>query len=214
MTTIEIVFESKDFIAVNKPNGISVHNAEDATNLIKLLSRQLNGHELFPVHRLDKETSGVQVFALNKQSAMQLSQQFQNRSVEKVYEGVVAGKVLAAGKWDQPISDKAEGAKNPAGKSADRVSATTHYRPLNIGTYLTHLEFLIETGRQHQIRKHCLINRHSLVGDSRYGNPNYNKKISDLYGFQRLALHCRKIGLLGNVIEIPSPESFKVLSLS
>lgn len=210
---IEIVFENKDFIAVDKPPGISVHNQEDATNLLQEVSNQLNISQVWPVHRLDKDTSGVQILALNKQTATRLAQEFQNHKVEKVYDGVIAGKILHPGTWDQALSDKAEGTNNPQGKSADRVPAITHFKPLKSDLYFTHCEFLIETGRQHQIRKHCLLNGHALVGDNRYGNPKYNQKIAQIYGFQRLALHCRRIVLIGLVIEIALPNEFKILSL-
>jgi len=208
---IEILCRHADWIAVNKPSGLSVHNDEDPLNLIKVLTAQERSVSFLPVHRLDKETSGIQVFALNSAAASRLATQLQDRSVSKFYQGIMAGKIPAAGTWTDPLSDKAEGGKNPAGLAADRKDCITAFKLLRQSEYFSWAEFQILTGRQHQIRKHCALHGRSLIGDSRYGNSKYNQKISDLYHFDRMALHASRLILDSIEISCAVPAEFLLL---
>lgn len=205
---IELVHQNPDWIAVEKPSGISVHNAEDPENLISKLAKQLSVPTLFPVHRLDKETSGIQILALNPKTAAALATEFQQRAVVKVYQGIVRGILAGETLWNQSLSDKAEGRKNPAGAAKDRVSCETRVRVLRSTDYFSLCEFNLITGRQHQIRKHCGLHNHSLVGDLRYGDPKYNHKMAALYGFERMFLHCLRIELAGVTLNSPLPHEF------
>jgi tRNA pseudouridine65 synthase len=205
---IVILTQNDDWCAVNKPPGLSVHNVEDNENLLQVLSSQLQRSPLFPVHRLDKETSGIQILAFNEKAASLLAQQFQQRSVSKFYQGITAGKLPERGIWTDPLSDKAEGLKNPAGMAADRKPCETSFRLLRQSDYFSWAEFEIHTGRQHQIRKHCALQGRALIGDPRYGNPKYNQKIEKLYGFHRMALHSSRIILNGAEISCDAPSEF------
>lgn len=209
--TIEILHQEHDWLAVNKPPGLSVHNEEDPDNLLKVMSHQLSTTLIFPVHRLDKETSGVQLLALNAKSATKLATQFQERSVQKFYQGVVAGKLPESGLWNDPLSDKGEGLKNPAGLAVDRKPCETSFRLLHQSEFFSWAEFQIFTGRQHQIRKHCALHGKALIGDPRYGNPKYNKKISDLYQFRRMALHASRLKFGEIEISCDAPSEFLLL---
>lgn len=207
---IPILIQNENWLAVDKPTGLSVHNAEESTNLLQEL--EANFGKLFPVHRLDRETSGVQLLARNSASAQKLAEQFQTHSLKKFYQGIVAGELADSGIWNLALSDKAEGRNNPAGLSADRKNCETRFRVERKSNYFSCLEFEILTGRQHQIRKHCLLSGHALIGDPRYGNPKYNQKISELYGFKRMALHCSRLVLAdGTEISCKFPEEFNRL---
>lgn len=211
-TEVRVLFENKDFIAVDKAPGISIHNNEDPQNLLLVLERQLKLKKLYPVHRLDKETSGVQVFALNENSARQLAEEFQNRSVDKIYVGILRGEIKhPEGMWALPLTDKAEGRKSPAGMVRDRIPCETGFQVIKANKYFTHCEFQLLTGRQHQIRKHAALANHSLVGDSRYGDPKYNQKIASIYGESRMFLHCARLEIAGQKLVSPTPESFAKL---
>ncbi len=215
MTQVTILFQSKTWIAVDKPAGLSVHNSEESVNLLQVLEAQLKIQKLYPVHRLDRETSGVQILALDETAAKDLAQQFQSHQVRKIYEGIVAGELPEAGVWDLPLTDKAEGWKNPAGLSQDRKPCETHFRLLKSSKYFSWLEFDLKTGRQHQIRKHCVLSGHALIGDPRYGNPKYNQKIASLYGFQRMAPHCKSITFKeGDAIVAATPQEFSALGFN
>lgn len=201
---VEILAEDSEILAVDKPAGISVHNNEDPQNLLKVL-----GGSLFPVHRLDKETSGVQIFCKSSAAAKSWSQEFQAREVSKIYEGVLRGSIKSQeGVWSLPLTDKAEGRKSPQGSPRDRVPCETHYRVLLQSKYFSHLEFDLKTGRQHQIRKHCVLGAHALVGDDRYGDPKYNSRMAGIYKSKRLFLHCREIGIKQRRIVSPVPSIF------
>lgn len=212
-TLIPIVFQNEEIIVVDKPIGISIHNAEDATNLLTVLGDQLaanHGHpKLFPVHRLDKETSGIQIFAFDSEAAATYATEFQTRTVLKKYVGVLRGSMLKEdGIWTQPISDKAEGRVNPAGLAKDRVHSETRFHRLKNSKYFTSCEFDLVTGRQHQIRKHAALAGHALVGDPRYGDKKYNLRMAEMYGDARMFLHCSQIEMLGRKFHSPVPAIF------
>jgi RluA family pseudouridine synthase len=208
----QILLQNQDFLAVDKPAGMSVHNNEDPENLLVMLERKLKSSDIFPVHRLDKETSGVQILALNKGAASRLAEEFQNRSVVKIYYGVLRGRLKTAkGVWQKSLTDKSEGRKNPEGVKRDRVPCETRFRVVKSNPYFSLCEFDLKTGRQHQIRKHAALDNHAIVGDPRYGDPKYNSKIAELYKIERMFLHCSRLEIAGNVIECPLPESFAQL---
>jgi RluA family pseudouridine synthase len=208
-TEFAILFQNKDFLAVDKPAGISVHNNEDPQNVIGVLQSQLEVEKLFPVHRLDKETSGVQIIALNSASAKILADAFEQRAVRKIYQGLLRGALKEdQGSWTQSLTDKGEGRRNPAGAAKERVPCETQFRVLQKTPYFTFCEFNLITGRQHQIRKHAAVVNHALVGDPRYGDERYNKKMAQIYKTSRMFLHCAKIEISGQSIESPLPQGF------
>jgi tRNA pseudouridine65 synthase len=191
---IEIIHQTNEWICVNKPSGLSVHNQEDETNLKEVLLKQLDLEWLQPVHRLDKETSGLILIALTKSSLKALGQIFEAHSIQKKYRGIVKGNLEQdLGSWSSDLTDKGEGRNNPQGQKKNRKSCVTHYKIISKNKYFSLCEFTIETGRQHQIRKHCALSKHHLLGDNRYGDKKYNKKISNLYNFNRMALHAYEL---------------------
>lgn len=208
---IPVLFESEEILAVDKPVGISVYNNEDPDNLLKLLA-PVHGKDLFPIHRLDKETSGVQIFARSSKAASSWAQEFQERSVKKIYCGVLRGAFkIQEGYWRQPLTDKSEGRKNPQGSPRDQVPCETKFRVLKQNRFFSFLEFDLKTGRQHQIRKHAALENHALVGDSRYGDPKYNGKMAGFYKTDRMFLHCQEIEIKKHRILSPVPEVFALL---
>ncbi len=209
LSEIPVLFQSSEIVAVDKPIGISIHNTEDAFNLIDVVESQLGIRKLFPVHRLDKETSGIQIFALDESAARKYAEQFQSQSVGKLYVGILRG-VLAAqtGVWSQPLSDKSEGRVNPSGVTKDRVPCETRFRVKQTSKYFTKCEFDLITGRQHQIRKHAAVAGHALVGDPRYGDQKYNRRIATMYDVNRMYLHCACVELLGQKFVSNEPKSF------
>ncbi len=210
---MQILLQNKDFIAVVKPAGLSVHNIEDPQNLLTVLEKQLNIKKLYPVHRLDKETSGVQILALHDAAAKNLAGEFQSQRVTKIYQGVLRGLLSPQeGIWRQPLSDKSEGRKNPAGLSKDRVPCETRFQVLKTNKYFSLCEFHLITGRQHQIRKHAALMRNALVGDPRYGDQKYNQKIAELYNESRMFLHCVRVEISGVRLECETPKSFFTLA--
>ncbi len=199
-------------MVVDKPAGLSVHNLEDPQNLLKVLEAQLAVKKLLPVHRLDKETSGVQILAFHPKAARQYAEQFEAKTTKKIYHGVLRGSLeTPEGIWSSPLTDKAEGRKNPQGLSKDRVPCETQFKKLQTNNYFSLSEFHLLTGRQHQIRKHAAMARHAIVGDPRYNDPKYNQKIAKLYTVERMFLHCSQIEILDHVFKAEISTDFSIL---
>lgn len=212
MKEIEILQNNETWIVVNKPTGLSVHNNEDETNLLKLLEGQ--GFENFaPVNRLDKETSGIMILSSDTETSKKLQEALAEKRATKTYLAIVKGNFpveKAHGTWNQELTNKAEGRNNPLGIKSDRVKCTTHFKVLNTNKYLSFMQFKIDTGRQHQIRKHCINEKHQILGDTRYGDKKFNSLIKKKYHFSDMALHSYKLRLTFQGLEfnfITSPPS-------
>lgn len=214
---LPILQSSRNWLVVDKPSGTSVHN--DGADVCRLLKKQLKPgtfEDIFPVHRLDRETSGVLLLATEPETAAHLAAQFQSHSVEKTYFALLRGDLPLSSDWqtwDTPISDKAEGRKNPQGLLKDRVAAKTLYKVVEANKYFSLVEVRLLTGRQHQIRKHAALVRHSIVGDTRYGDPKYNERMANIYQTQRMFLHAARLTVTIDgrrvTFEAPLPKEFR-----
>jgi len=205
---IPVLLETSEIIAVDKPVSISVHNNEDPLNLLKLLKSRFGG-ELYPIHRLDKETSGIQLFAKSSEAAKNWSHEFQTKNVVKIYCGITKGIFQKTeGVWLDSLTDKSEGRKNPQGNPRDRIACETRYRVLKNNRFFSFLEFNLITGRQHQIRKHSALQNHPLLGDPRYNDPKYNQKMANIYRTERMFLHCQEIEIKNERIISSVPDIF------
>ncbi len=212
MTTIPIVFSDENILIVNKPAGLSVHNNEDPQNLLQVLEKQLGIKKLLPVHRLDKETSGIQILALNPKNAGLWAKQFEDKLTRKLYCGILKGTLPEpSGIWNRPLTDKAEGHKNPQGMAKNRVPCESRFQAIKSNNYFTLCEFNLITGRQHQIRKHTALANHAIVGDPRYNSPKYNEKIAQLYSQKRMFLHCKSIEIFAHTFVSEMPQEFALL---
>ena len=165
-----IIFENEDFIVINKPAGmLSIPDREGSELSLKKMLQNLYG-QIFTVHRLDKGTSGLIVFAKNEATHKYLSQQFENRQTEKIYTGLVLGSLAEKkGSIDQPLSE------HPAKKGVMVIhkkgkEALTDFEVIaDFGMY-SWMRFQIHTGRTHQIRVHMKSLGHPLACDEIYGD--------------------------------------------
>lgn len=215
---LPVLAQSPKWIAIDKPAGVSVHN--EANDVLHLLHHQLDMplDKLHLVHRLDKETSGVLLVAKDASTAAKMAEQFQSHQTEKIYYAVLRGSLPISSdwlEWNQPLSDKAEGRKNPQGMSKDRVPAQTQYRITEANQYFSLAEVRLLTGRQHQIRKHTALAKHAILGDSRYGEPKYNERMAGIYQTSRMFLHAAKLSIVfeGATLNFaaPLPQEFSKL---
>lgn len=167
---LEILYEDENLIAVNKPAGMLTlpdRFQEDRPNLYRAL--QVMYTSLFVIHRLDKDTSGVILFALDAQTHAALSKAFEEHRVKKTYVALVLGQVTPnEGTIDRPIAPHASGDGRMTTSNKGK-RAVTHYRVTRHFRKYTWLHLEIETGRTHQIRVHMAWMKHPLAVDPLYG---------------------------------------------
>jgi tRNA pseudouridine65 synthase len=216
MKHLKILQESADWLVIDKPVGLSVHN--DKVNVLSALVQIKRNPNLsfHAVHRLDAETSGVLLVAKDAEVAAKLAEEMQKDSCHKTYHALLRGEMKEdQAQWDWKLSDKAEGRKNPQGLLKDRKNCDTLINVVEKTKYFTLVACEILTGRQHQIRKHAALAKHAIVGDRRYNDPKYNERIAGIYGTERMFLHASELRLrIGGrevVFTAPLPSEFKTL---
>ena len=167
-----IIFENGNFIVINKPAGmLSIPDRIQSETSLKDILKEKYG-EIFTVHRLDKGTSGVIIFAKDAETHKQLSQLFEGREVEKYYLGLVHGKITNDdGTIDTPMLEH-PGKNGKMVAHAKGKPALTDYKVLEKFRMFTYVQFQIHTGRTHQIRVHAQHIGHSIVCDEFYGSPD------------------------------------------
>lgn len=184
---LEILYQDEELVAVNKPSGMLVHRgwANDKVVAMTELRDQI-GQWVYPVHRLDRGSSGVLLFALSSEVAAALGHAFTERLVDKYYLALVRGVPEESGLIDHEIAKKEGGPKVPA---------QTEYRRLGVSGRYSLVEAKPRTGRLHQIRRHLKHISCPLIGDVRYGKGEHNRHFRDHYDLHRLALHCHGLAL-------------------
>lgn len=183
---IAVIRETADWVAVDKPSGIATQPARDRKerSLEELL--RVTYREIYVVHRIDTQTSGVVVFARNRAAAAELSEVFASRQVRKTYLAIIEGSIDHETVIESPIGGR---------------DAHTIVRPLKHGAETTLIEAEILTGRTHQIRIHLKSIERPVVGDRRYGST---------LPAPRMLLHAWKLAheRLGE-LESPPPDGFE-----
>lgn len=211
--SVDIIFEDHRMLVLNKPAGMSVHNPKAGDSLNDFVQEHLKQEKLYPAHRLDKETSGLIIYAKSSKWASVIQTLIADRLVEKKYIGIFKGEIEPdEGVWKWALTNKPEGRGKPQGWVKFRKKAVTEWIKLRGNEYFTELKLQIITGRQHQIRKHASLAKHHLVGDPRYTQPDYNEKVAEIYNFNRMALHAcsLKFQIEDETLEFeaPKPEEF------
>lgn len=207
---VEFIYQDEYLVAINKPSGLLVHRSDidrRETRFALQLVRDALGQRVYPLHRLDKPTSGVLLFALSEDVAREMMPQFAGSGVGKRYLAVVRGYTGESGLIDYPLReelDKMTDAK--ADKDKPAQEAVTEFRrlatvelPFPVGRYATAryslLDVLPQTGRKHQIRRHMKHIFHPVVGDTTHGDGRQNQFFREQFGVQRLLLHARELRL-------------------
>lgn len=180
-------------VIADKPSGLSVHRGWDASRDHAMARvRDALGAWVYPVHRLDRATSGVLVLARDPDTAGVLSEAFREGRVDKEYVALVRGVLAEPGVVDHPI---------PAREGGERVSAITDYTPIAVARdRYTLVRLRPRTGRLHQIRRHMKHLSRPLLGDTTYGDGKENRKLREEVALHRLALHA-------SWIAIPDPDA-------
>ena len=208
---IDIIYEDEFLVAINKEAGLLVHRSwldKGETRFAMQLTRDAVGCHVFPVHRLDKPTSGVLLFAKSPAVARTLNDAFIEHNVTKQYLAVVRGFMPEQGTVDyalsfQPdaIADKFADLDKPA------QEAVTHWQSLaqielpfavskkHDTSRYSLMRLTPETGRKHQLRRHMRHVFHHIVGDTSHGDGRHNRFFRAQYGCERMLLHAQTLAL-------------------
>jgi 23S rRNA pseudouridine1911/1915/1917 synthase len=211
--SFHIRYVDAQIVVVDKPAGLTTmrHPAEIAEFgsrarrflpptladlLLPMLPKQNGRNKVIAVHRLDKETSGLVVFARSPNAARYLGGQFRLHSVERKYLAVVRGRATSTVLESWLVRDRGDGRRGQAAKPGRGKRAVTHIRVLEILGDFTFVECQLETGRTHQVRIHLGENGTPLCGEQVYDRPLHGKPLApDPTGFPRPALHAAVLGL-------------------
>jgi len=197
-----------DKIAVfNKPSGLLIHRSyidRTETRFALQMARDLLGQRVYPVHRLDKPTSGVLLFALSSEDAARLTAAFTAGDVQKKYFAVCRGVAPPDGVIDYPLLEEQDRHDLYRQEGKEPQNAVTSYQrlatvelPFAVGRYPTSRYSMLEveplSGRRHQIRRHFKHIFHPLIGDVNYGEGRYNRFFREEFNCRRLLLHAAEL---------------------
>ena len=189
---IEILFSDERFCVVDKPSGFVVHRTRGAENypaVLQLLRNKI-GRRVFPVHRLDRGTSGCLVFAFDPETTSLL--QTSLGSGFKKYISLCLGCPPSEGVFDRDLT-----AENKVKKKAvTKFKRLRTFQEQHQQQRYSLLEIDLITGRKHQIRRHLSFEGHHIIGDVNYGKGWLNRKFREEHNFNRLFLHCHQISFV------------------
>ncbi len=206
---LDILHLDEHVVAVDKPAGMLVHRGWDNDKVVAMTeARDAVGRWVYPVHRLDRPTSGVLLFALSKEAAGELGRSFADRRIRKRYLALTRGVTPEQGRIDHPIARTTKGR---------RVEAITDFNRLGTFDRYSLIEARPLTGRTHQIRKHLKHISHPIIGDVNYGKGEHNRLFRERFDFHRLALHAASLTVphpaTGADLTVQAPVSGDLLRL-
>lgn len=187
---IAVLYEDADIVVINKPSGLlSVATAFDKSQTAHaILKAHYRPRKVFVVHRIDQDTSGTMIFALNEGSHFELKKAFESHDIERSYTAIVEGHMeVTSGTWKSHLFEDSNYVVHVTEDSEKGKEAITHYKVKKSNKRYSWLELTLETGRKNQIRVHCQNAGHSIAGDKKYGAITQPIK--------RLCLHAHLLGL-------------------
>lgn len=227
---VRVIYCDDSLVVVEKPSGmVTLRHASERRwprsrkalqptlddDLLHLARRYLprdiaRKTELLSVHRIDRDTSGLLVFALRRAVQEKLIEQFAAHDVTRVYRVVIPGQMTKQTIRSRLVRDRGDGLRGSNRDTEEGDEAVTHVSPISrLGSDYSELECRLETGRTHQIRIHLAEARHPVCGDIMYRGPMGGPSIIDKSGTPRLALHAAQLGFehptLGEVLHFESP---------
>ncbi|MDC7698188.1 pseudouridine synthase [Vogesella indigofera] len=223
---LTILYRDPHLIAIDKPSGLLVHRSEidrrETRFAVQLLRDQI-GQQVFPVHRLDRGTSGVLLFALDSDSARLLNQDFAAKQPAKTYLAVVRGHPADSGDIDHAITRQPDEREYVHGNAQlNAQPAFTRYRtlarctlPYAVDRYpqsrYALLQLMPETGRRHQLRRHLKHIAHPIIGDATHGKGVHNRFFQTQFNVGRMLLHAVELSIRhphsGEALTITAPLS-------
>ena len=210
---LDIIFEDQFVICVNKPNNMLVHhayhsrNVADETSLLQLIQAE-KGIKVYPIHRLDRKTSGIILLAKETIHVSKFQELFTNNEIEKRYYGVVRGFSPESKTIDSPVKGRDASIHKDALtylKTLEQIVLEIPVKPYDSSRYSL-VELKPKTGRMHQLRVHTSKISHPLIGDIKYGDKNHDLMFEENFGWKNMFLHAGHL-------KFKHPFSEKVLIL-
>ena len=221
---LEILYKDEHLVAVNKPSKLLVHKSpidKQETRFALQLVRDQIGAFVYPLHRLDKPTSGVLIFALSSEMAKLMGELFVSNMVKKEYIAVVRGYTKEQESVDYPLKvildKKADRDRRDNKEPQDAITLykrlSTIEFPYPVSRYSVARYSLVklypQTGRKHQLRRHLKHIFHPIVGDTKYGRGEHNRLFREKFNLDRLLLHSNRVSFIHPItkenIEINAP---------
>jgi tRNA pseudouridine65 synthase len=198
---IEILYQDEFIVAVNKPANMIVHPGQGGNyekfSVMKLVKHQI-GKWVYPIHRLDRPTSGVLLLGLDKEFTSKLMQNWSN--TRKFYYALICGDYKEQGEFKFALKDRGKVNRDTGEKSDIYKDSHTLYWPIDhlegVESKYTLCNVETRTGRMHQIRRHFARCVTPLVGDTKYGKAKFNNELRNNYEMRRLFLHCHTVGFV------------------
>jgi len=193
---LDIIFEDQFIICVNKPNNMVVHhayhsrNVADETSLLQLIQAE-KGIKVYPIHRLDRKTSGIILLAKETIHVSKFQELFTNNEIEKTYYGVVRGFSPESKTIDSPVKGRDASIHKDALtylKTLEQIVLEIPVKPYDSSRYSL-VELKPKTGRMHQLRVHTSKISHPLIGDIKYGDKNQDLMFEENFGWKNIFLH-------------------------
>lgn len=215
-TDLEILYQDEYLIAINKPSGLLVHKSpidKHETQFALQLLRDQIGKYVYPVHRLDKPTSGVLLFALSAEILKTMSLLFRSHEVTKEYIAIVRGYTQEEDLIDYPLKQMLDTKEQKKlGITKEAQEAQTYYEclatvelPYAVSRYpvarYSLVKLLPKTGRKHQLRRHMKHIFHPIVGDTKHGRGEHNQLFREKFECHRLLLHSHRVSFIHPVTQ-------------
>lgn len=198
--SLEIIFEDEYILCVHKPNNVLVHHAFHSRNvaeedsLLQLIKNEL-GIKVFPIHRLDRKTSGIILLAKETHFVSKFQELFTNNEINKTYFGIVRGFSPETKTIDSPVKGRDANVHKEALtylKTLEKVTLNIPVKPYESSRY-SFVALSPKTGRMHQLRVHANKISHPLIGDPKYGDKNHNVMFEENFGCSNMFLHAGKL---------------------